>query len=109
MAAAYMGMEPPVVSLDRDFDLAEADAQMLGAVNTLFTSGLIDQETALGILQRGELFDDTVEIQEIMAASEAEQLKSMEEEMGKLEVQAEIAAKHAPKQAPPAGGFSKKP
>jgi hypothetical protein len=103
MAAAYMGMEPPVVSLDRDFDVAEADGPMLGAVNSLFTSGLLDQETALGILKRGELFDDTVEIEEIMARAETEQLESMEQEMSKLEMQTEIAAKTAPQQAPPKG------
>ena len=103
MAAAYMGMEPPVVSLDRDFDVAEADGPMLGAVNSLFTSGLLDQETALGILKRGELFDDTVEIEEIMARAETEQLESMEQEMSKLEMQTEIAAKAAPQQAPPKG------
>jgi hypothetical protein len=103
MAAAYMGTEPPVVSLDRDFDLAEADAQMLGAVNTLFTSGLLDQETALRILQRGELFDDTVEIEEVMARAETEQLESMEQDMARMEGEAKIAAANAPKQAPPKG------
>ena len=103
MAAAYMGMEPPVVSLDRDFDVEQVDGQMMTAVNTLFTSGLLDQETALGILKRGELFDDTVEIEEIMARAETEQLESMEQEMSKLEMQTEIAAKTAPQQAPPKG------
>ena len=103
MAAAYMGMEPPVVSLDRDFEIEQVDGQMMTAVNTLFTSGLLDQETALRILERGELFDDTVEIEEIMARAETEQLESMEQEMSKLEMQTEIAAKAAPQQAPPKG------
>jgi hypothetical protein len=96
-----MGVEPPVVSIDRDFDVEQVDGQMMTAVNTLFTSGLLDQETALRILQRGELFDDTVEIEQILAASELEQQQQMESELGKLEVQAEIAAKNAP--MPPKG------
>jgi len=103
MAAAYMGMEPPVVSLDRDFDVEQVDGQMMTAVNTLFTSGLLDQETALRILERGELFDDTVDVEEVMARAETEQLESMEQEMSKLEMQTEIAAKAAPQQAPPKG------
>jgi len=72
-------------------------------VNTLFTSGLLDQETALGILKRGELFDDTVEIEEIMARAETEQLQSMEQEMEKLEMQTEIAAANAPVKPAPKG------
>jgi len=103
MAAAYMGMEPPVVSLDRDFDVEQVDGQMMTAVNTLFASGLLDQETALRILERGELFDDTVDVEEVMARAETEQLESMEQEMSKLEMQTEIAAKAAPQQAPPKG------
>jgi len=103
MAAAYMGMEPPVVSIDRDFDVEQVDGQMMTAVNTLFTSGLLDQETALRILERGELFDDTVDVEEVMARAETEQLESMEQEMSKLEMQTEIAAKAAPQQAPPKG------
>jgi hypothetical protein len=38
-----------------------------------------------------------------LAASELEQQQSMEQEMSKLEMQTEIAAKTAPQQAPPEG------
>ena len=103
LAGQYMGIEPPVVAIDRDFDVAEVDGQKMAAVNTLFTSGLLDQETALGILKRGELFDDTVEIEEIMARAETEQLQSMEQEMEKLEMQTEIAAANAPVKPAPKG------
>jgi len=41
--------------------------------------------------------------EEIMANAEAEQLQSMEQEMQKLEMTAEIAAANAPEQAPPNG------
>jgi hypothetical protein len=44
-------------------------------------------------------------VEEIMARAETEQLQSMEQEMEKLEMQTEIAAKNAP----PAGVASKKP
>jgi len=103
MAAAYMGMEPPVVSLDRDFDVETVDGQMMTAVNTLFSSALLDRETALRILQRGELFDDTIEVEDILDRAEIEAEAKLEQDMARLETEAEIAAANAPKQAPPKG------
>jgi hypothetical protein len=85
-----MGMEPPVVSLDRDFDVETAGAPLLSAVNTLFTSGLLDRETALRILQRGELFDDTIEIEDIMSRAENEQLKDIEMQVERTSALAEV-------------------
>jgi hypothetical protein len=74
------------------------------AINTLYQGGLLDQETALKILERGELFDDTVDIEEVLAASETEQLQSMEHDLAMAEGQAKIAAANAPaKPAPPKG------
>jgi hypothetical protein len=67
-----------------------ADGNLITAVNTLFTSGLLDQETALHILQRGELFDDTVTVEEIMARSETEQLKDIEMQVERTSAMAEI-------------------
>ena len=103
MAAAYAGIEAPTVGLSRDFDVEPLDGSGMTSINTLFTSGLIDQETALNLLHRGEILDDSVQIEEILSRSETEQLQSMEQEMSKLEMQTEIAAKAAPQQAPPEG------
>jgi len=96
MAAAYMGMEPPVVSIDRDFDVAEVDGQKMAAVNTLFTSGLLDHETALRILQRGELFDDTVTVEDILDRAEIEAEAKLEQDMARLESETQIAQANLP-------------
>ena len=50
-------------------------------INTIFTSGLIDQETALGLLKRGEILGDEVDVEEVLAASELEQQKGMEQQL----------------------------
>ena len=103
MAAAYMGISAPTVAIDRDYNVEPLDGQGIGAINTIYQSGLIDQETALNLLKRGEILGDEVDVEEVLAASELEQQQSMEQEMGKLEMEAEIAAKTAPQQAPPEG------
>lgn len=100
MAATYAGVQPPKVAIDRDYNVETLDGQGMTAINTLFTSGLLDQQTALELLKRGEILSDNMDVESILAASEAEQLQSMEQEMQKLEVTAEIAAKNAPEQAP---------
>ena len=102
MAAAYAGQEAPIVGLSRDFDAQTLDGQGITAINTLFTSGLIDQETALQLLHEGEILKDDIDIPSILAASELEQQKSMESDLAIAEGQAKVAAAYAPK--PPAQG-----
>ena len=103
LAAAYAGVQPPTVAIDRDYNVEPIDGNGMTAINTLFTSGLLDQQTALELLKRGEVLSDDMDPEEIMANAEAEQLQSMEQEMQKLEMTAEIAAANAPEQAPPNG------
>ena len=55
------------------------------------------------LLKRGEILPDDMDPEEILAAAELEQQQSMEQEMSKLEMQTEIAAKAAPQQAPSEG------
>jgi hypothetical protein len=95
----YSGQEAPVVVISRDFNADPMDGTAMTAVNTLFVSGLIDQRTALMMLQRGEVFGDDFDVEETLANAEAEQLKSFEQDLAMVEGQAEIAAKHAPPQA----------
>jgi hypothetical protein len=99
-AAEFAGVQAPVVSLDRDFDVAAMEGQEISAINALFTSGLLDQETALELLKRGEILPDDMEPEEIMAAAELEQQKSMDHDLAMVEGQAQVAAAYAPK--PPA-------
>jgi hypothetical protein len=100
LAATYAGVQPPKVAIDRDYNVETLDGHGMTAINTLFTSGLLDQQTALELLKRGEVLSDDMDVESILAASEAEQLQSLEQEMEKLEVTSEIAANNAPEQAP---------
>jgi hypothetical protein len=101
MAAEYAGVEPPEVVIDRDYNVDPLDGTGMTAINALFQSGLLDHKTALEMLKRGEVLGDDMDIDEVMASAEAEELQSMEQEMQKLEATAEIAAKNAPPQAAP--------
>jgi hypothetical protein len=103
LAAAYAGVQAPTVAIDRDYQTEPLEGQGITAINSIFTSGLIDQQTALELLKRGEILSDDMDVEEILANAETEQLQSMEQEMQKLEMQTEIAAKAAPQQAPPEG------
>ena len=90
MAAAYAGQEAPVVGLSRDFDAQTLDGQGVTAINTLFTSGLIDQETALQLLHQGEILKDDVDIEEILSRSEADELKSIEMQVERTSALSEV-------------------
>jgi len=99
-AAEYAGVQPPEVVIDRDYNVEMLDGNGMTAINTLFTSGLLDQQTALELLRRGEALPDDLDIDEVMANAEAEQLQSLEQEMQKAEQSAKVIAKYAPKPAP---------
>jgi hypothetical protein len=103
LAGQYMGIEPPVVSLDRDFDVEPIDGQMMTAINTLYQGGLLDQETALRILDRGELFDDTIEVEDILDRAEIEAEAKLEQDMARLESETQIAQANAPVKPAPKG------
>jgi hypothetical protein len=103
-AAEFAGVQAPVVSLDRDFDVAAMEGQEISAINALFTSGLLDQRSALDLLKRGELLGDDFDVEEAMEAAEQEELASMEHDLAMAEGQAQVAAQYAPK--PPAGAAS---
>jgi hypothetical protein len=94
MAAEYAGIEPPVVAIDRDFNTEPMQGQEITAINTLFTSGLLDQQTALELLKRGEVFDDSMDVEEIMANAEADQLKGMEQDLQRQEAQMELSSQY---------------
>jgi hypothetical protein len=85
LAAEYTGVQAPEVMIDRDFNVEPLQGPEISSINTLFTSGLLDQETALKLLQRGEILPDELDIEEVMAAAELEQQKSMEQDMAAAE------------------------
>ena len=55
LAAAFIGMEAPLVTLDRDFDLAQLDGSQVQQYLQLWMNGAITQETLLEQLKKGEI------------------------------------------------------
>ena len=51
MAAAYMGIEAPMVKLDRDWDTQVLDGNQVGSYLQLFTNNVITHETLLNALK----------------------------------------------------------
>jgi hypothetical protein len=100
MAATYAGVQAPTVAIDRDYQTEPLEGQGITAINTIFQSGLIDQQTALELLKRGEILSDDMDPETILAASELEQQQTMEHDLAMAEGQAKVAATYAPKPAP---------
>ena len=55
LAAKYNNIEPPVVSVDRDFDLQTLDGAQVGQYLQLWQNGAICHETLLAALVKGEI------------------------------------------------------
>ena len=58
MAAAFVGMEAPLVHLDRDFSTQLLDGQQIAQYMSLWTQGAITHQTLLEVLERGEVLND---------------------------------------------------
>jgi hypothetical protein len=64
LAAEYVGIEPPTVSIPRDYENRLVDGNQITAFLQLFMQGAISQETLLAILQQGEVLPPTLDIEE---------------------------------------------
>jgi hypothetical protein len=86
LAAAYVGVEPPRITIDRDFDFYRLIGQDISVLADATTQGLISPEMWLDALRKGEVLPDTADfdseleyIEEKMAekASQAAQMTAM--------------------------------
>jgi hypothetical protein len=73
LAAQYVGMEPPEIHIDRDFDYYRLIGQDVAVLAQLNESGKISDETLLKILQHGEILPEDVRV-----ADELERIQQME-------------------------------
>ena len=64
LAAEYVGIEPPVVNIPRDYENKMIDGNTITAYLQLFMQNAISQETLLRILQEGEVLPATIDIGE---------------------------------------------
>lgn len=95
-AGEYAGVEPPEVSIIRDFNADVLEGQQMAQLISLYNSGIIDKETTLKLLQRGEILDDGMDLEEIMANTESEELDSLEKEVDRMEQLSEIGEGNQP-------------
>ena len=90
IAAEYAGVEPCEVVIPRDFNVDPIDGQDVNAINSLFTSGLVDAETALAMLQQGEFLPEESDPEEIIAATELAEQHDIEMQVERTAAMAEI-------------------
>ena len=64
LAAKYVGIEPPTIRVDRDFDYYRLIGQDVAVLSDLNTNGKISNEMLLEVLRRGEILPDDMDIKE---------------------------------------------
>lgn len=72
VAGAYIGMESPKVSIDRDFDTQALDGNQVGQYLQLWTNGAISHDTLLSMLKRGEVLPE-IDVEEELEMVSQEQ------------------------------------
>jgi hypothetical protein len=66
-AAQYVGIEPPTVTVDRDFEYYRLIGQDVSVLADLSEKGKLSDELLLDILRRGEVVPDNLDIEEELA------------------------------------------
>ena len=61
LAAAYLQLEPPEVSISRDFDIDRLIGQDITALTALFGQGVLDRDEFRQILVQGEILSNASE------------------------------------------------
>jgi hypothetical protein len=76
LAASFIGIEPPLVTLDRDFDLAQLDGNQVQQYTQLWLNGAITHETLLEMLKQGEVLP-SVDVETEIELTGQEKLNTM--------------------------------
>jgi hypothetical protein len=76
LAAKYNGIEPPKISVDRDFDLQVLDGAQVGQYLQLWQNGAITHETLLSALKKGEVLPG-IDIELELEMTQQEKLDNM--------------------------------
>lgn len=85
IAAEFASKEPPIVKLDRDFDLQVLEGDQIDKYQALWMNGAITQETLLSALKRGEVLPD-IDVDEEVELTSQEKLDNMAVMMAESEV-----------------------
>jgi hypothetical protein len=78
-AAQYVGLEPPEITIDRDFDYYRLIGQDVAVLTQLNQLGKISDSTLLEILRRGEILPDNMNIEDEEEAAGKSALELTEE------------------------------
>ena len=90
-AARYLGIEPPRITLDRDFDFYKMLGQDVSVIGQLRAEGALSNETYLDILKSGEIIPDRVDLTAELEKINALQEEKKAEEEEQLRIQQEAA------------------
>ena len=69
-ASRYVGIEPPRIKVDRDFDFYRLIGQDVSVLSQLNESGKISDRLLLDVLRRGEVLPDNVDIEAELNATQ---------------------------------------
>lgn len=69
-ASRYVGIEPPRIKVDRDFDFYRLIGQDVSVLSQLNESGKISDRLLLDVLRRGEVLPDNVDIEAELNAAQ---------------------------------------
>jgi hypothetical protein len=78
-AAQYVGIEPPEITIDRDFDYYRLIGQDVSVLAQLNQMGKISDAMLLEVLRRGEVLPDNINIEDEMEAAGKTALEVTEE------------------------------
>ena len=82
IAALYLGISPPAVTISRDFDYRVLIGQDISVIGELTKQGLMSPEAFVHVMQGGEIYPDAVDLQketEFVKASVAKLQEQAEE------------------------------
>jgi len=96
-AAEYAGVKPPVVGLIRDFNAEELDPGTMTQMTAMYNAGILDKETVLKMLQRGEVLDDSIDLAEVMELTEQQELDDLAKEVDRMTELSKIGEGGQPK------------
>ena len=71
-------MEPPTVSIDRDFDAVAMEPEEIKSLVLLHDSDIVDTELAIQILQTGEVLPEDLDTDELMARLDEQKQERMD-------------------------------
>jgi hypothetical protein len=70
LAGEYVGIEPPVVTISRDYDNRVLDGNTITSYLQLFMQNAISQQTLLGLLQDGEVLPPNLDLEAEIALTQ---------------------------------------